>query len=106
MNRVHYSLVLLPKGGGDALFLKEGYIVDDKFQALVQGDGLARISTTYQRQMKFAEEKVMVTITCACDQNESTLDRAGELTFRKALELVDSNYGLLMEMAQQEGPKI
>lgn len=73
--------------------------MDDQFQGLVQGDGLARIETTYQRAVNFHEEKVVVTLSVACDQNEATINRAAELTFRKTLELVDDNYSLLQEAA-------
>lgn len=105
MNQVHYVIALLPAKWGDPLATLEGYIVEDAFQQLVQGDGLSRIATTYQRQMRYGEERVVVTLTCACDQNEPTINRAGELTFRKALELVDNNYGLLLEMAEKEAAK-
>lgn len=105
MNTVHVVVALLSRDEGrDGFILKEYDHMDDLFQQLVQGDGLARVSTTYQRAMRFGEEKVVVTITCACDQNEASINRAGELLFRKAVELVDENYGLLAESANQEKP--
>lgn len=79
---------------------REGIVADDKFQSLVQSDGLARVDTLYQRAVNHHEEKVVVTISVACDQNEPMINRAGELTFRKALELVDDNYSLLMDNAE------
>lgn len=84
--------------------VKEGYL-GDKFQDLVQGDGLSRISTTYQRQLKYGEEKVVVTLSVACDQNEQTINEAGKLTFLKSLELTDDDFGLLEEARRLEAEK-
>ncbi len=79
---------------------REGFLADDKFQGLIQGDGLARVETLYQRAVNHHEEKVVVTVSVACDQNEAAINAAGEATFRKALELVDDNYSLLMDRAE------
>ena len=76
-------------------------MADDKFQALVQGDGLARVETLYQRAVAFHEEKITVTVSLACDQNEMAINRAGELGMKKALELVDDGYSLLLDEAQK-----
>lgn len=80
---------------------------NDKFQALLSttGDGLSRVSTTYKRQLKYAEEGITVTVSCACDQNEPMINEAGKQTFLKALELVDDNWGLLQEAMKQEAEK-
>jgi hypothetical protein len=76
-------------------------LTDDKFQTLVQGDGLARVETLYQRAVNHHEEKVVVTISVACDQNEASINAAAEATFRKALELVDDNYSILLDNAEK-----
>lgn len=80
-------------------------MADDKFQELVQGDGLARVETLYSRAVNFHEEKVTVTISLACDQNESTINKAAELGFYKALELVDDNFSILMDRANNAVPQ-
>lgn len=99
MNQVHFQVAILHVNG-DSTLAREGYIMDEKFQALVQGDGLARVSTTYQRALKYGEEKVVVTISVACDQNEPQINKAGELSFLKALELTDDNFSLLEAAAK------
>lgn len=78
---------------------------DDKFQQLVQGDGLARVETLYSRAVNFHEEKVTVTISLSCDQNEPAINKAAELGFYKALELVDDNYSILMDRANETAQK-
>ncbi len=93
--RTHYS-----KDERHVFSYREGILPDDKFQELVHGDGLARVETLYQRAINFHEEKVVVTISLACDQNEATINRAAELGFYKALELVDDNYSILMDRAE------
>ena len=77
-------------------------MADDKFQALMVGDGLARVTTTYGRGLPYGEEKVSVTVTIACDQNEATINKAGEVTFLKALELVGDGMGLLRALGQKD----
>jgi hypothetical protein len=100
--QVRAQIAVVPRHGGDLLFYKEIDIMEDVFQQLACNDALSHVSTTYQRALKYGEEKIVVTVSCACDQNEATIDRAGELTFRKALELTDNNFGLLMEEAERQ----
>lgn len=76
-------------------------MADDKFQELMVGDGLARVSTTYGRGLSYGEEKVSVTVTIACDQNEATINKAGEVTFMKALELTGDGWSVLEQLAQK-----
>jgi len=79
--------------------------MSDKFQGLVQADGLAKVSTTYQRALKYGEEKVVVTVTVACDQNEPQINEAGKWTFLKAMELTDDNFSLLEKAAEEAANK-
>ena len=105
MNLAH-ALVAVLHENGDSTLVREEYIMSDKFQGLVQADGLAKISTTYQRALKYGEEKVVVTVTVSCDQNEPQINKAGELTFLKALELTDDNFSLLEKAAEDEANKV
>lgn len=73
----------------------------DPFQQVL-GNGLARVSTTYQRAMKYGEEKVVVTISCACNQDEATINATAALAFNKAAWLTDWAYGMLLQNAQQQ----
>lgn len=104
-HQVRAQIAVVAWNGGDLLRYKEIDIMDDVFQQLAGNDALARISTTYQRSLKFGEEKIIVTVSCACDQNEGTINKAGELTFRKALELTDDNFGLLAEEAERQSKR-
>ncbi len=100
-NRTHYN-----HKTQQVFSYSEGSLEDDKFQQLVQGDGLARVKSLYQRAVAFHDEKIVVEVVVACDQNEAAINRAGELTFKKALELVDDGYALLVERADaQQGQR-
>lgn len=105
MNRAYWNRTIHKDDGRTVIEYKEGYLADDNFQALVQGDGLARVKTHYQRAVAFHEEKIVVEIEVACDQNEAAINRAGELTMKKAYELVQDGYGYLMDQAEQAAAK-
>lgn len=100
MNRAHWSLTV--EKNKQVVHHDEGDMADDKFQALMVGDGLARVTTTYGRGLPYGEEKVNVTVTVACDQNEATINKAGEVTFMKALELAGDNWSILEQLAQKQ----
>lgn len=101
VNRAYWTRTHYSKDERTVFSYREGLLADDRFQQLVQGDGLARVETLYQRAVNFHEEKVVVTISLACDQNEQSINKAAELGFYKALELVDDNYSILMDRANQ-----
>lgn len=101
LNRAAWNRTIYKKDGKTVLQYVEGYLADDNFQTLVQGDGLARVKTLYQRAVAFHDEKIVVEISVACDQNEAMINRAGELTMKKAFELVQDGYGFLMDQAEQ-----
>lgn len=100
MNRAAWNRTIYKKDGTTVIRYEEGYLADDNFQNLVQGDGLARVKTLYQRAVSFHEEKITVEVEVACDQNEQAINRAGELTMKKAYELVQDGYGYLAEQAE------
>lgn len=55
----------------------------------------ARVSFSYTLGVEFGTEKVAATVTLDCDQTESVIDRAGELAFTKAVELVNDAWSEL-----------
>lgn len=67
-----------------------GQIVDDKFEALWKDRSVepARVAVGTAEGMDFGQLKVSVTVSVACDQNEASINKAGELAFYKAVELM------------------
>lgn len=55
----------------------------------------ARVSFSYTLGVEFGTEKVAATVTLNCNQDEPTINRAGELAFTKAVELVNDAWGEL-----------
>jgi hypothetical protein len=100
VNRAYWNRTIHKDDGKTVISYTEGYLADDNFQTLVQGDGLARVKTLYQRAVAFHEEKITVEVEVACDQNEQAINRAGELTMKKAFELVQDGYGVLADQAE------
>lgn len=77
----------------------------DKFNELASGDGLARVSMTYTRAVEFSVEKISTMVSLTCDQNETTINKAGELAFLKVMELTDDGFGMLMQLREEEKAK-
>jgi hypothetical protein len=74
-----------------------GQLVEDKFEALWKKRDVdpARVAVGVSEGMDYGALKVSVTVSVACDQNESTINKAGELAFYKALELMRDGWGEL-----------
>lgn len=70
---------------------------DDKFEALWKKRKVdpARVSVSVSEGMDYGAAKVSATVTVNCDQDEATINKAGELSFYKALELVRDGWGIL-----------
>ncbi len=70
---------------------------DDKFEALWKQRDVepARVAITVAEGMDYGALKVSATVSVSCDQNEKTIDKAGELAFYKALELVRDGWSIL-----------
>ena len=70
---------------------------DDKFEALWKKRDVdpARVAITVAEGMDYGSLKVSATVSVACDQNEPSINKAGELAFYKALELVRDGWGEL-----------
>jgi len=86
----------------NVLYYAEGVLSEDRFRCLIQVDGAAGVTTNYGRSLPFAEEKLSVIVSLKCDQNEAAINKAGELSFLKAVELVDDGFGIITELRKKE----
>lgn len=79
---------------GRSPITKSGQLTDDQFRSLVTDPTgvLARVSLNVGESENYGALKVGATVTLTCDQNEVTINRAGELAFYKALELMKDGY--------------
>ena len=70
---------------------------DDKFEALWKKRDVepARVAITVSEGMDYGALKVSATVSVSCDQNEPTINKAGEVAFYKALELVRDGWAEL-----------
>lgn len=70
---------------------------DDQFEALWKNRSVepARVSISVSEGMDYGALKVSATVSLSCDQDETTINKAGELAFYKALELVRDGWGEL-----------
>lgn len=68
----------------------------EMYRDLVSGKGpLAHVSMTVGIAKEYGALKVQASVNLACDQNEKTLNRAGEYAFLKAIELVEDGWEIL-----------
>lgn len=87
----------------------QGNLTSDEFVKLWSpGPGVsprgvphARVSFSYTLGVDFGTEKVAATVTLDCDQTEPIIDRAGELAFTKAVELVNDAWS---ELTRKKAP--
>lgn len=70
---------------------------DDKFETLWKNRNVepARVALTVSEGMDYGALKVSATVSVSCDQNEATINKAGEVAFYKALELVRDGWAEL-----------
>ncbi len=78
---------------------------DDKFDALWKNRNVepARVSISVSEGMDYGALKVSATVSVSCDQNEQTINKAGELAFYKAVELMRDGWGELNGAAKESG---
>ncbi len=76
---------------------------EDKFDALWKNRNAepSRVAITVSEGMDYGSRKVSATVSLACDQNETTINKAGELAFYKALELVRDGWEELERLSQK-----
>ena len=74
----------------DQISHKEG-IEQDPFARMIPAEAnhSARVSSTVGRSLEYGEIKCSSTVTIDCPQREAYIDMAGEIAFRKALELAN-----------------
>lgn len=74
-----------------------GQLREDKFEALWTKRDVkpAMVSVGVHEGIDYGAMKVSATVSLNCDQNEPTIDKAGELAFFKALELVRDGWRVL-----------
>ena len=78
---------------------KTGQLTEDKFRTLVSDltGVLSRVAVNVGESMDYGALKVGATVTLTCDQNEPMINKAGELAFYKALEIMKDGYKELTE---------
>lgn len=76
---------------------KSGVATENKFTALRKNLTVepARVSMSVSQSMEYGSAKVSATVTLCCDQNELTINQAGELAFVKACELLKDGWDYL-----------
>jgi hypothetical protein len=81
--------------GKDGRHAEAGQIVGDPYSKLVSKSTTepAKVAIGLSESLDFGSMKVSVTVSLACDQNELTINKAGELAFNKALELLRDSWG-------------
>lgn len=74
-----------------------GQLRDDKFNALWKRRDVepARVALNVGESMEFGAMKVSATVSVSCDQDEESINKAGELAFHKALEFVRDGWSHL-----------
>lgn len=82
-----------------------GQLPEDKFQRLWKDRKTepARVSMTVGEGIDYGRRKVSATVALSCDQNEKTIDAAGEAAFFKALELVRDGFDYLESSDEGQG---
>ena len=81
-----------------------GELSEDKYRKLLtkgHSGPIARVNVGYSEATEFGANKVSASVTLECDQTEASINRAAELAYYKAREIVDDGWSLL----QMEPPK-
>jgi len=91
---VNYELVV--EKDKKTLVNRHGQLVEDKFTKLITAPtGIhARVNVGLSEAMEYGSLKVSASVTLECDQNEPTINKAGELAFYKALELMKDGFSI------------
>lgn len=73
---------------------KVGQLNEDAYATLrkQKSDDPARVDITVAHSQDFGAVKVSASVTLYCDQNEATINKAGELAFTKARELMEDSW--------------
>lgn len=81
---------------------------EDKYKSLITNPTApsARVNISLSQSAEFGAMKVSASVTLSCDQNESTINRAGGLAYEKAYELLVDGWNELnadMQEAAKQG---
>ena len=73
---------------------KTGQLTGDVYAGLRKNkaEDPARVDITVAHSADFGAVKVSASVTLYCDQNEATINKAGELAFTKARELMEDSW--------------
>lgn len=91
---------------------KDGAIVREEagnmelLPELFRKNGAATVGLTYGNSLDFGKEKVSAFVTLTCDQDEQSIDMAGQLAFKKAMQLTEMGWDLIIRRAEAEGEKV
>lgn len=101
-----YSVDKVPKVKGKAG--TRGQLTGDRYSALwsKKDQQPARVSMGVSQSAEFGSIKVSANVSLACDQTEASINKAGELAYLKAYELMTDGWNELcadlQEAADQE----
>lgn len=75
---------------------RTGQLVEDQFRQLVSDltGTHAKVNMAVSEAFEYGSLKVSASVTLTCDQNEGAINRAGELAFTKALELMKDGFSI------------
>lgn len=73
----------------------------DKFMELV-GNGLSSVSITTGTSTDFGGIRTSATVRTTCNQDEKTIDKAGEACFDKSLELTMLSFSTIRRMRKEK----
>ena len=69
--------------------VSEAGVDEDPFSLLFVGTEGAKVSMTVGRSLEYGEVKCSATVSVSCPQGEAFINKAAEISFKKALELVN-----------------
>ena len=77
----------------------EGVLKEGKYQRLWRDRVVppANVTMSVGRSTEFGAVRVQASVTLHCDQCEKSVNKAGELAFNKACELLNDGWSLLVE---------
>jgi hypothetical protein len=92
-----YTTTRTPKPPGKKK-TKNGVLATDEYNALWLDKSTqpATVSMSVGRSTEFGVVRVSASVALQCDQTEGSINRAGELAFNKACELVNDGWSILV----------
>lgn len=80
----------------NAVVTKNGGAMDP-FKELVKRDGASSVTISVSRALPYGELKVSASVSVSCDQDQPTIEQAGEVAFLQAVKLVQAHFTELTE---------